>query len=146
MLIKNRLLIIVGFLLTSCLVNAQIPQTDLFLFDLNETENGLELKNPQFLNHFNKGQYNNQPSFFNVNNIYFSAIPEGKDQTDIYAIDLFRKQYWQVTNTPHGEYSPPLMPSKKSFSVISQEAETNIQRLWSFPVDQTDSGRNLKMS
>lgn len=131
-------------LLLACFqMNGQIPSSDLYLFDIIKVEGKYDIKRARFLNDFNKESYNNQPVFFNAQTIYFSAIANGKEQTDIYALDLLRKKYWQVTDTEHGEYSPVLMPNRKSFSVIKQEAVTNIQRLWAYPVDQSDSGYDL---
>ena len=133
------LLFCIGFLLAS----AQLPETDLILFDLKKINQEYVIDNPRLINNFNLNNYNNQPSFFNSHTLYFSAGTEGKMQTDIYAMDFLRKSYWQVTDTPDGEYSPTLMPTKRSFSVIVQEDKTNIQRLWQFPIDQSGLGKDI---
>lgn len=123
--------------------HAQTPQTDLLLFDFKKVNSEYVISNGRLLNKFNLDNYNNQPSFFNAHNLYFSAIVDEKEQTDIYAIDLLRNKYWQVTDTPDGEYSPTLMPTKRHFSVIVQEDKTNTQRLWQFPIDQSDLGSDI---
>ena len=122
---------------------AQLPENDLILFDIQKINQNLQIDNPRHITSFNLNNYNNQPSFFNAQTIYFSAIAGEKQQTDVFAIDLLRKTYWQVTDTPDGEYSPTLMPTKRSFSVIVQEAVTNTQRLWQFPVDQSSLGKDI---
>lgn len=122
---------------------AQLPENDLVLFDFKKVNSEYYITNGHLINEFNLGSYNNQPSFFDAQNIYFSAVTEGNDQSDIYAIDLLRKKYWQVTDTPDGEYSPTLMPSKRHFSVIVQEEITNTQRLWQFPMDQSGLGKDI---
>jgi len=121
----------------------QAPATDMILFDFKKVNSEYFVTKGKLLNKFNQGSYNNQPSFFNPINIYFSAIAEGESQTDIYAIDLLRNTYWQVTKTPDGEYSPTLMPTKRYFSAIVQEDKTNTQRLWQFPLDQSNTGSDL---
>lgn len=122
---------------------AQMPKNDLILFDFKKVNQEYIVDNPRLLNKFNLDSYNNQPSFFDANTLYFTSVTEGKTQSDIYAVDLLRKKYWQVTDTPDGEYSPTLMPTKRHFSLIVQEDQTNTQRLWQFPVDQSDLGRDL---
>ena len=138
-----RNLLFIGLLLGSNSIYAQVPATDLILFDFKKVNSEYFISNGRLLNKFNQDSYNNQPSFFDAQMLYFSAITEGNEQTDIYAIDLLRKKYWQVTDTPDGEYSPTLMPTKRHFSVIVQEEITNTQRLWQFPVDQSNLGNDI---
>jgi hypothetical protein len=122
---------------------AQLPKSDLILFDFKKVNSEYFITKGKLLNKFNLDNYNNQPSLINAQSVYFSAATGPEEQTDIYAIDLLRKKYWQVTDTPDGEYSPTLMPSKRHFSVIVQEDGTNTQRLWQFPLDQSDSGSDI---
>lgn len=125
------------------MVPGQLPISDLILFDFKKVNSEYFITNGRLLNKFNLENYNNQPSLINAQNVYFSAATAPGEQTDIYAIDLLRKKYWQVTDTPDGEYSPTLMPTKRHFSVIVQEEETNIQRLWQFPLDQSNPGSDI---
>ncbi len=141
--ISRRLPLLFILISLSFSLTGQLPQNDLILFDFKKVEDAYMIDNPRLLTAFNPDSYNNQPSFFDANSIYFSAVTEGSEQSDIYAVDVLRKKYWQVTNTPDGEYSPTLMPTKRYFSTIVQEAETNIQRLWQFPVDQSSLGNDI---
>ncbi len=131
------------FMLSIHVASGQLPKSDLILFDFKKVNSEYFITKGTLINKFNLDSYNNQPSFFNALNIYFTAVAPGKEQTDIFAIDLLRKKYWQVTDTPDGEYSPTLMPTKRHFSVIVQEENTNIQRLWQFPIDQSGLGSDL---
>jgi hypothetical protein len=131
------------FVLYVNILVGQLPQSDLILFDFKKVNSEYFITNGRLLNKFNLDNYNNQPSLFNAQNVYFSAAKEGDAQTDIYAIDLLRKKFWQVTDTPDGEYSPTLMPTKRHFSVIVQEDITNTQRLWQFPIDQSNLGSDI---
>lgn len=142
-MVNNLHLTILSFILSINLIFGQIPKNDLILLDLKKVNQEYIVNNPRLLNKFNLENYNNQPSFFNAHTIYFTAKTEGENQTDIYGIDLLRKKYWQVTNTPDGEYSPTLMPTQRFFSTIVQEEITNTQRLWEFPIDQSNGGRDL---
>lgn len=122
---------------------AQPSGTDLILLDFIKVGDQYLVETPRLLNHFNVGNYNNQPSFVDANTVLFSAVTGQGKSNDIYAIDLLRKKHWQVTDTPDGEYSPTLMPTKRHFSAIKMEEGTNIQRLWQFPIDQSNSGKDL---
>lgn len=76
--------------------------------------------------------YNNQPSFLpQGNRVLYTSIRDR--QADIYRHDIDGAATTQITNTPESEYSPTLMPDKKSISVVRVEAD-GTQRLWKFPL------------
>jgi hypothetical protein len=135
-------------LLLFCLLPATLwcqnaGKSDLILFSLNKGADSLwRPEAPQFLSAFNRGGYNNQPSFFTNNELWLTAqFPSDTTQTDIVSLDLSQKIQTRVTATPQtAEYSPTLMPGSKRFSVIRVEEDGN-QRLWSFPLDRSDNGR-----
>lgn len=78
--------------------------------------------------------YNNQPFFMpDGKSILYTSIRN--KQADIYRYDIQTGKTTQVTNTPESEYSPTLMPDKKSISVVRVEADGKTQRLWKFPLD-----------
>jgi hypothetical protein len=123
---------------------AQGPgKSDILLFSLTKTADSTwRPEVPIFLTAFNKGGYNNQPSFFGNNELWLTAqFPKDTTQTDLIALDLLLKTQTRVTATPNtAEYSPTLMPGGKRFSTIRVEEDGN-QRLWSFPMDRSDNGR-----
>jgi hypothetical protein len=138
-MLRTLLLLILPFSLT-----AQGPgKSDILLFSLTKTADSTwRPEAARFLTAFNKGGYNNQPSFFSNNELWLTAqLPKDTTQTDLIALDLRSKIQTQVTATPTtAEYSPTLMPGGKRFSAVRVEEDGN-QRLWSFPIDRSDSGR-----
>ncbi|MFN0035253.1 MAG: hypothetical protein ACKVUS_09305 [Saprospiraceae bacterium] len=126
------------------LLAAQSPgKSDILLFSLSKTADSTWRPDaPRFLTAFNRGGYNNQPSFFGNNELWLTAQFRGDtNQTDLVALDLLLKTQTRVTATPlTAEYSPTLMPGGKRFSAVRVEEDGN-QRLWSFPLDRSDNGR-----
>jgi hypothetical protein len=138
-MLKTLLLLILPFSLA-----AQGPgKSNILLFSLSKTADSTwRPEAPRFLTAFNKGGYNNQPSFFGNNELWLTAqFPQDTTQTDLIALDLLLKKQIRVTATPNtAEYSPTRMPGGKRFSCVRVEEDGN-QRLWSFPIDRTDNGR-----
>lgn len=109
-------------------VKAQLPETDIWLAELNKKESGKILK---AINITNRPGYDNQPSFSeNGKGIYFTSIHEDK-QADIYFYRINNKKIQQLTTTKESEYSPNESPIKNSISVVSvlQDSSQVIQLL-----------------
>jgi len=145
------LLLILSFLTLSSNLSAQLlPDTDMFLFDLDQKTDSIFLfSNPKFLTGFNQNGYNNQPFFMSDNELYFTVqFPEDTTQTDIYALDLKDFVLTRVTATVESEYSANLVPPRGEpgkqpyFSCVRVEVdEDNSQRLWRFPLDRSNNGQ-----
>ena len=138
----------IAFLLSfSCWIAicaAQVQPSNVYLFKitrLNDTT--YSFKQPQLLTHFNNGGYNNQPAFFDNNRLYISSQRLGEAKPDLYMLDLRNKTKYRVTNTPEGEFSPELMPTRYQFSAVRQEinGRDTLQRLWQFPTDRLSNGK-----
>lgn len=110
---------------------AQLPETDIWIVDISETEEGaVILSNP--INITERKGYDNQPSFTLDNkSVLYSSERNG--QTDIFEYNLTTKIHTQLTNTPESEYSPHVTPDRTSISVVKVEKDST-QRLWKFPV------------
>lgn len=106
------------------------PDTDIFVVDLALKNGALQVGKAVNITH-RKG-YDNQPSFFSDEEIFYTSIRDG--QADIYAFNLRTKRLRQMTKTSESEYSPTLTPDQKFFSVVRVEADKT-QRLWKFPID-----------
>tara|TARA_R110002072_G_scaffold23949_2_gene81969 strand:+ start:79590 stop:81122 length:1533 start_codon:yes stop_codon:yes gene_type:complete len=107
------------------------PNTDVYLFDLKFTPNGVVISN--MMNVSNDPGYDSQPSFRNDNELLFAGNNFG--QTDI---KLFNIDKNQITNfnasTPGGEYSPQAIPN--SMNVAAVRLDTNgLQRLYRYQPD-----------
>src|SRR5712671_1668645 len=107
------------------------PATDIFLIDLRTTSGGhTKLGQPVKITTW--PGYNNQPSFLpDGKSILYTSIRD--KQADIYRYDIREAATTQITNTVESEYSPTLMPDRKSISVVRVEAD-GTQRLWRFPL------------
>ena len=106
------------------------PSTDIYVLDLTLKDGALQIGKATNVTH--REGYDNQPSFFSDDEIFYTSIQD--NQADIYAFNLRTKRRRQMTKTPESEFSPTLTPDQKFFSVVRVEAD-KAQRLWKFPVD-----------
>jgi Tol biopolymer transport system component len=112
---------------------AQLPDTDIWLFELGKTKKGIIIKKGK--NITDRPGYDNQPYFTPDNkNILYTSIREDK-QADIYKYELSSKKIIQVTATKTSEYSPNYTPDGKSVSVVMVESDST-QRIWQFDAMQ----------
>lgn len=137
------LLIVCSLLICTCLQAQQLPRSNVYLFDLLQTDSSINLRNPQYLTSFNPNGYNNHPAFFSDSELYLSVQSPYEQQPELYLLDLTRKTKTRVTSTPAGEFSPARMPDYYSFSAIRQEinGQDTVLRLWQFPIDRLTNGK-----
>lgn len=124
---------------------AQVPETDIWLFNLEKKENVWQAVNP--INITNRPGYDNQPAFtIDGKSILYVSIREDK-QADIYRYDIKSKLQTNLTKSKVSEYSPTILPDESGFSAVVVEADS-AQRVWNigfdgsfmtFPSDVTDS-------
>lgn len=117
------------FLSVDCF--AQLPNTDIWLLDIQTEKDSIILTNP--INITDRKGYDNQPSFSPDGKYILYTSMRDEKQTDIYKYDLKTKTTAQFTNTPTSEYSPMVTPDGKSISVVMVEPDST-QRLWKFPI------------
>ena len=111
---------------------AQIPETDIFVADIEIKNNLVKVEKVQKINHTKA--YNNQPFFTPDNkNILFSSETNGKDKIHICRYDIKGKKIKKLTATQTSEYSPGLAPDGSLSSVVVEEDST--QRIWLFDVN-----------
>jgi len=113
----------------------QVPQSNIYHFTMTKVSNNYRLKSPQFLTQFNKDGYNNQPSYFDDKEIYFTTDYYDKEQTEIAKFDLFDNTLTRITYTPEKEYSPIQLKGKEAFSVVRVESDNTTQTLSVYPID-----------
>jgi hypothetical protein len=132
-------------LFTAILSHAQLPNTNIYCFDMDKFGDQIDFKNAKFLTGFNKYGYNNQPQWINNNELYIAVqTPFDTSQTEIYSLSLLNNIIAPVTATREAEYSPTLMPDRRSFSCIRVDAGgSNMQRLWQYPLDRSNGGREV---
>lgn len=125
-----------------CQVQAQLPNTDIYLFDFKMVNENMILNNGKYLSGFNPKGYNNQPSFINDDEILISSNHYDPAQTDVIKLNHKLKKLTRVTATPQGEYSPTLLPNRREFSVIREVLGGDVnQILWKYPVSQNNKGK-----
>ena len=125
---------------------AQLPITHVYCFDMERDGAGINVKNARFLTGFNPRGYNNQPQWINNNELYLAVqTPIDTNQTDIVSLSLFNNTLTRVTATAESEYSPTIMPDRRSFSCVRVDVARNggTQRLWTYPFDRSNGGRDL---
>ncbi|MCB9287267.1 MAG: hypothetical protein H6560_08095 [Lewinellaceae bacterium] len=125
---------------------AQLPRTNIYLFDLTQGDDGgLAFTRPRFLTEFNRNGYNGDPSFFSNTELYISVKRPGETQTDLFRLDLERNAKQRVTETPESEFAPERMPEYYTFSAIrvEQQGRDSVYRLWEFPINQLVDGKPI---
>ena len=125
---------------------AQLPITHVYCFDMERDGAGINVKNARFLTGFNPRGYNNQPQWINNNELYLSVqTPADTNQTDIVSLSLLTNTLTRVTATAESEYSPTATPDRRIFSCVRVDANAYgaTQRLWAYPYDRSNSGRDL---
>ncbi len=126
-------------LLCCFILNAQQPNTEIFLFDASYDSSELKLLNPKNISN-NEG-YDNQPSFFNDNAILFSSTRNG--QTDIVEYrDNYGSKTW-LCFTEGGEYTPLKIPNSKNVSAVRLDKDGK-QRLYAYNLRTADNSELIK--
>ena len=105
----------------------ELPECDIFLFDLTETDDGLTISDAK--NITDRPGYDNQPWFTPESlSILFSA--NGKpDRTDVFEYFIESGETKQLTDTPDQEYSPQISPDDQTLSFVTDGATAN-QSIW----------------
>ena len=122
-----------------------IPQTNVYAFKMQQLSDTVyNFSQPRFLTAFNPNGYNNQPNFIDSNTLYLTVQFPNEPNTNIYALDLAKRQKTQITATVESEYSPTRLPNSIYFSTVRVEADgQQTQRLWKFPLDRSNMGEPL---
>ena len=125
--------------------SAKMPGFDIYVGDLALQNNRLKVSHLEALT--TRSEYDNQPLFLPNGDslLYTAAITNKKigqkigqtveqtvEQTDSMFVSLESGQVSNLTNSIESEYSPTLMPTGNSFSVI--RAVDNKQKLWRYPL------------
>jgi hypothetical protein len=119
--------IVVLLLFSPFFVLAQ-SNTEVYLFDIVPNKNTLTLTNQRTIS--NNDGYDNQPSFYNDNQVLFASTRN--QQTDIATYNVRDAKVTWINDTGFGsEYSPTKIPNQKAISAIRLDT-TGLQRLYSY--------------
>ena len=117
-----------GFFLFFSMLLISQSASKVHLFDIANNNGSLTLKNSKTISH-NSG-YNNQPSFYNDNNIIFVSTRD--KQTDIAKYNIRDASVSFINATPNGgEYSPIKIPNSKDISAVRLD-NNGKQRLYKY--------------
>jgi Tol biopolymer transport system component len=116
----------------SVCVNAQLPDTDIFLCSIKKENGKYIFSKPE--NITNRKGYDNQPCFTPDGKriLYVSVIDTS--QSDVYYYDLNAKVSVQFTETKESEYSPAYTRDNKFISVVRVDADSG-QRFYKLPLN-----------
>lgn len=129
--------ILVLLLFSPFFVLAQ-SNTEVYLFDVLAEGDQLELVNQRKIS--NNDGYDNQPSFYNDNQVLFASTRN--QQTDIAAYNVRDANIHWINDTGFGsEYSPIKIPNQKAISAIRLDT-TGLQRLYQYDFE---TGKNKEI-
>ena len=117
----------VSFLFFGIVVLAQ-PATEVYLMDLEQTEDQLTISN--FKNLSQNPGYDNQPSFFDDDTVIYAFTKNGNTEIMISSVHTAEKiSYFEPTEG--GEYSPQLIPESGRISAVRLD-KNGKQRLYDY--------------
>lgn len=119
-------------LLLSCYALSQVPDSDIWLFQLKKKDHRYICTKP--VNMTNRIGYDNQPEFMlDGKSLLYTSI--GNDQqADIYRYDIKTRKHTNLTKSKVSEYSPSVTPTQTGFTAVVVE-EDSAQRIWEFSMD-----------
>lgn len=125
----KKILVVILVIIVSTKSFAQLPESDIYLFEIKKTGNTVIVKKGE--NITNRPGYDNQPAFSpDGKSLLYVSIKEDK-QSDVYSYSLGSKKVKQLTSTPVSEYSPVVTPDGKHFSAVVVEADST-QRMYKY--------------
>lgn len=122
---------------------AQLPNTQVYVFDFQQRDTTLRFTNPRYLTAFNARGYNNHPNWLDRNTLLLSVQLPDMQQPDVFSFDLAERTQTRLTRTRAGEFSPKAIGDGRRFSAVRQEyvGRDTVLRLWDFPSNLSDNGR-----
>lgn len=106
----------------------ELPECDIFLFELDEAESTLSISSGK--NITARPGYDNQP-WFTPNSLSLLFTANGKpDRTDVYEYKISEGTTQPLTDTPTQEYSPQISPDNTTLSFVTDGVTAN-QSIWS---------------
>ncbi|MEP0265206.1 hypothetical protein [Dokdonia sp.] len=137
---RQKFCFILFFAILSSMSLIAQSDTEVYLFDVLVKGEKLELANQRNISN-NKG-YDNQPSFYNDNQVLFASTRQG--QTDIASYNIRDGKIAWINDTGFGsEYSPTKIPNQKAVSAIRLDT-TGLQRLYAYDYTSGTSKEVIK--
>jgi len=121
-----RLLVALLFFAQSAL--AQLPETVVYLFDVQRSPKGYKVLNPRIIS--SKKGYNNQPYFTMDGRYLFYVSSMDTVNTEIFRYEVSKKKSRRLTKTAEPEYSPRYTPDMEHISCVRVEKDRETQHLY----------------
>lgn len=107
---------------------AQMPDTEIFVFDMQSQNGDVSYSNKQNIS--NTPGYDNQPSFYDNDVIIYAGIRE--NETDINQYNFNNSEHSWISNTKTGsEFSPQRIPGSSDIAAVRLDT-TGLQRLYKY--------------
>lgn len=119
-------------LLFSLTLSAQMPETDIWLFKIEQKEGKYIYSNSLNITH--RVGYDNQPTFSSDSKSILYVCIDSTKQADIYQYSISKKTNVNLTKSQVSEYSPTIVPDGSGFSSVVVEKDS-AQRVWLFNID-----------
>ena len=125
-------------------LSAQLPKTDVFLFNFFNNGVKVSLRSPVYLSGMNPSGYSNQPVFSGPNELYLTTDMYDDTFTELIRLDLVAETYTRVTATDSiSEYSANPRAPNDMLSCIRVEKDQRTQSLYAYPLDYSNAGSRL---
>jgi len=125
-------------ILISSVLFAQ-PNTDVFIMDLDTSENTFNISN--FINISNQEGYDSQPSFVGTDRLLYAGTENGQTDIQVYYFESGGKHRIN-TSTPGGEYSPTHFPKSSRIAAVRLDT-TGLQRFYKYDYDAPGYGGSV---
>ncbi len=121
------------FLLFLPVFGQNAPESTVFLFDIQRAQRDISFSNGRDVSQ-NEG-YNNQPYFYNDNQLIYARNRDG--QTDIALYDIAKDSTVFLSETPSGsEFSPTRIPDSEDVAAVRLD-EDGTQQLYTYSFDDS---------
>ncbi|HMT35864.1 MAG TPA: hypothetical protein PKC41_08395 [Chitinophagaceae bacterium] len=119
-------------LLYSLSSKGQLPETVIYLFDVQKSVKGLTLSHPKIIS--KKKGYNNQPYFTMDGDYLFYVSAIDTVNIELYKVAMQKKKYKskRITHTKEAEYSPKYTPDMEHISCVRVEQDRKTQHFYSY--------------
>jgi WD40 repeat protein len=125
-------ILVAVFILSAFHADAQLPETMVYLFNVEKTPKGYNFLPPKMIS--KKIGYNNQPYFSPDGKYLFYVSSIDSSNTEIFRIDLGNKKLKskRITKTNEPEYSPKYTPDMSLISCVKVEKDKTTQHFYTY--------------
>lgn len=125
-------------------LDAQMPVTSLYSFDLKPQEESFVLSKPNYLSGFVTKSYINQPHFINDSEVLVSCDHDRDGFTDILLLNIKNNSFSVFCETKDiSEFSPTISLTRDQVLTTRIEDDKKTQTVWKYPLNKSSKGSNF---